>query len=1144
MKFMPFLAACILALNLGAGEWNNVSAKPNSTKQNIALFCGKKQKGSIRDFQKSGLVDVSAKDGMLILDTPRFQKTFPGKTLDFYYYLPVYPGKTVILEVELAGPDGACADLFFEGQTDKHYWKKQTVVLKPVPTLYKFETRFPADLKQVSFRITFKDIPQLKIGDISYEIKKDDIKVDARANHIYNGGAERGFYNVYPPSTVRIAKPSMSVAIDDREFHSGKHSFRLDPVKGGYNRLTFNATPYIVGKPIVFSLYMKAEKPNTDVNIGLFSASGSAYSKTVKVGTEWRKYELSIPSFGGDVPGVAKFGDPAMTANFSHLSPTVTPDARIWVDDAVCQLAAKSTEVPAPGLALSGKLDTKHGYLYAGEPFRGTIALDSLREKQCRLSWELLNWRGDRILSGKLAEEMPIPGRQEFSITPPSGALGPMNLIFTAETESGKQFTHTFYTGILRSPGKPSKRWGENVHVSPADYAFTARLFRDFGIGAVRLWAKPENEDRGGFNSAATFHDAGFLVMMNISGAQPGSAFHISRDSRAIVTNYFKDAILRNRGKIDIYELFNEPEIWSGRSRNPDPEKYCIATAESCATATVQMAKAIRELDPNAKIAGPGCHLKPEFLDAWLKAGAVNVLDYVTEHPYRQLPEMPDLETAQTEFQAVLKKYRPNLPILSSESGTMNFPTLPDNRIHPVSLKNAAKDLRYALLEFACGVGTYFHFQSAATEIGYAWTGVLGDPEHHWAPGVYFYAVRNAADLLGDSPAAARVRLGMNKRCYIYDSGSKRIAVLWQWNGLPETLEFSRSADFYDMMGTRFRARKIKLDEFPVYLESTLSTADLQRFIASAKQTGVQKPLEHAVELCDEHTFAIRLDNVTTQTLTGYAECAGQKQPFKIYGEKSALLKFNAPSPITLAPQELDMKLHIDGFRDTEHRLRVNGIMVPKTAREIRIDGDLSDWPENAAKTTLNYRNARCLVPWSAADQQNRAEIRFVWNGANFFVAVTVYKNKFRPEDKFGKMAIWKGDSLQVGIDTMKNATAETKGLQSDDFEYLIGEFQGKPLVWRLKASSSTWDSFGKSTGEVEDVKLAVRHLPGRTVYEMAFSPVSVSPFRLAGNSSCRLNVLVNFADGSRRIGWLQLSPGMGDMPHRPASFMNLSLTE
>ncbi len=1142
MKFRAFVIAALLALNLNAGEWDDFSARLNRTKRDLALFDGKTRKGSVRDFQKSGLVGASVKDGMLVLDASRFLKEFPGKTLDFYYFLTPVPGKNVVLEVELAGPDGASVDLLFEGRTDKHYWKKKSVSLKPEPSLYRMETKLPDHLKSLAFRITFRDIPQLKIGRIFFGVKEDGTKVDARANHISNGGAERGFYNVYPPSAVRIAKPGMNVAIDGKEFHSGRHSFRLDPVRDGFNRLVFNAVPYIVGKPIVFSMYMKAAKPDTPVDIGLFSAHGSAYHKTVRVGTEWKKYELSVPAFGGDAPGIRKFGNPAMTSDFSHVSPIVTPSGRVWLDDAVCQLAAESTDVPSPAIALSGKLETEYGYLYAGNPFRGTIRLDSPDEKTCRLTWELLDWRGGRILAGEFPEKITLPGEKKFSISPPDGALGPMNLIFTAETESGKRHSHTFYTGVLRSPGKSLRRWGTNVHVSPADYAFTARLFRDFGIGAVRLWAKTTEKDRGGFNSASAFHDAGFLVMMNISGVQPGSSLYISRDSRSIITGYFKEAILRNRGKVDIYELFNEPEIWAGRTPNPDPANYVAATAESCAAATLQMAKAIRELDPHVKIAGPGCHIKPDFLYAWLKAGAAETLDYLTEHPYRQLPEMPDLETVQADFQAVLKKFRPDLPILSSESGNVNFPTFPDNRIHPVSCKLAARDLRYALIEFACGIRTYFHFQAAGIDIGYAWTSVLGDPDHHWVPGLYLYAVRNAADLLGEASVACRVGLGGNKRCYIYDTGSRRVAVLWQWNGTPETLEFSRPAAFYDWMGNRFRTQKLKLDEYPVYLESSLSTAELKQFIASAKQTGIEKPLEYTVELCGKHSFGIRLNNVTSQTLTGSVECAGQIQPFKIYGEKSALLQFKSPAPVTLNPQKLTMKLRIKGFRDAEHKIRVKGITVPESPHEIRIDGDLSDWPENAAEAVLDEKNSRRLFPWTEADRKNRAEIRFSWTSSALFIAVTVYKTAFHPEEKFGKPAIWRGDSLQIGIDTMKNAAAETKGLQSDDFEYLIGEFQKKPLVWRLKASSASWDSFGKATGEVNDVKLAIRHLPGKTIYEMAFSPIAVSPFRLTGNSGCRLTVLVNFSDGTKRIGWLQLSPGMGDMPHRPAEFMDIIL--
>ena len=60
----------------------------------------------------------------------------------------------------------------------------------------------------------------------------------------------------------------------------------------------------------------------------------------------------------------------------------------------------------------------------------------------------------------------------------------------------------------------------------------------------------------------------------------------------------------------------------------------------------------------------------------------------------------------------------------------------------------------------------------------------------------------------------------------------------------------------------------------------------------------------------------------------------------------------------------------------------------------------------------------------------------------------------------------------------------------------------------------------------------------------MAFSPISISPFRLVNNSSCRLTILLNLSNGKERIGWLQLTAGMGDMPPCPAQFVDIKLVD
>ena len=186
---------------------------------------------------------------------------------------------------------------------------------------------------------------------------------------------------------------------------------------------------------------------------------------------------------------------------------------------------------------------------------------------------------------------------------------------------------------------------------------------------------------------------------------------------------------------------------------------------------------------------------------------------------------------------------------------------------------------------------------------------------------------------------------------------------------------------------------------------------------------------------------------------------------YQYEASKSGIIPLNY-SDIYSYGKDKNGTIFADGLFSTD-----DSLLMPPSSATI----DLPD-----ASTLQNPKWAFVFdKPESESDRKNRAELRFAWTPSALYLAVTVHKEQFHPEERFGKMAIWRGDSLQIGIDTMKNAVRETKGLQSDDFEYEIGEFRKRPLVWRQKASSATWDSFGKATGEVEDVKLAIRHLPG-----------------------------------------------------------------
>lgn len=67
-----FLTGLLLLGTVHAGDWENLSVRNSAGKRDLTLFSGKSRKGSVRDFEKSGLVTASEQDGMLLLNTARF----------------------------------------------------------------------------------------------------------------------------------------------------------------------------------------------------------------------------------------------------------------------------------------------------------------------------------------------------------------------------------------------------------------------------------------------------------------------------------------------------------------------------------------------------------------------------------------------------------------------------------------------------------------------------------------------------------------------------------------------------------------------------------------------------------------------------------------------------------------------------------------------------------------------------------------------------------------------------------------------------------------------------------------------------------------------------------------------------------------
>lgn len=115
-----------------------------------------------------------------------------------------------------------------------------------------------------------------------------------------------------------------------------------------------------------------------------------------------------------------------------------------------------------------------------------------------------------------------------------------------------------------------------------------------------------------------------------------------------------------------IWEIWNEPNIGFWKPK-PKVEDYTALVMATC--------RAVRAVDPGATIFAPGSSEFPwEFIEHLFRAGALELLDGVSVHPYRSYANGP--ETAQSDYRklrGLIERHaspaKRNLPIISGEWG-------------------------------------------------------------------------------------------------------------------------------------------------------------------------------------------------------------------------------------------------------------------------------------------------------------------------------------------------------------------------------------------------------------------------------------------------------------------------------------------
>ena len=176
--------------------------------------------------------------------------------------------------------------------------------------------------------------------------------------------------------------------------------------------------------------------------------------------------------------------------------------------------------------------------------------------------------------------------------------------------------------------------------------------------------------------------------------------------------SYVKACVARYKGKVALWEVWNEPD----GSKNMD--SYPLY-----AHLFVRTARAIREADPDAKIAAFGsCSPDRAYIRQALELidaeGGIQLIDYITYHAYWPVPEL--IIPAVRQLRADVDRYNPSIGLIQGETGCPGQLEY-GHAMHDIEWNEYSQvkwDLRQMMNHFALGI-PYSVF--TMVDLNYGW---------------------------------------------------------------------------------------------------------------------------------------------------------------------------------------------------------------------------------------------------------------------------------------------------------------------------------------------------------------------------------------------------------------------------------------
>ncbi|MCK4400972.1 hypothetical protein KAW08_01555 [bacterium] len=619
--------------------------------------------------------------------------------------------------------------------------------------------------------------------------------------------------------------------------------------------------------------------------------------------------------------------------------------------------------------------------------------------------------------------------------------------------------------------------------------------------------------------------------------------------------NYVYHLVKHLKGRIKYYEVLNEPNATMS-----DPEIY------------LEFLKAtydgVKRADPDNKVKIGGCGiwtLDPDpfswLLEVIEDLEGYKYFDIITFHHYVSPRNFgPDVDAKSPEAHHYIKKMEKLLKVakkynLRMWNGENGWATTWEGIFPHADFQSYEKKLAntlvraYILSKSVSEVEqfTWYAFgankegKEAKRSGGFLWelqTDLLGVGNNIRPHGA---AYSNLASLLDG--AAFKRKLSLHEKNiygFLFERGDTQIVPVWEpIIGEERILQIRNGKGkfhYLNILGKEIAPEVkgedifVKVSPEPVYLVRKQGIKEDISFLIEKAYIYHEKPLkiidimrsgegkEILVYLKNRSSFPLKVDKAS---LLIDNEVISSLEKINIPGKNSVPVRFKLKKEM---PQFFSARVVTEVNGNLyEKRKAIGSIFAYRIETPLLIDGSLSDWktPLSIELKSKDYVYMKAFFKWAGPDDLS-VKAYFAYDKDNLYTAFVVKDDIFCNKNKGSR--IWNGDSIQISLDTKRNAQIGM-GYDEDDFDITIG--------LSSEGSENYRRSFGNKKvspdGPIPGAKVAVKREGNITIYEASFPIKELYPLKAERGKRIGFNFIVNDDDKNGREGWIGMTGGIGE---------------